>query len=413
VGTQSGLDRLVVAGDNEYRVENVTKSNNVFGFTKILWVDTRGEAYALQTTGAILEISPVVPITSKYIPQLFIEEISVNGKPIQNDRKTQSFSYKEQNLNFNVAAPTFVDEKQVKYSYRLSGIGNKSWSEPSSNASINLLNLAPGAYTFEVRALFPSTSYPSKQISYSFVITPPWWQTWWFRIILIVSGIGVIAWLLRFYYKAKLEKQKIIFEKQKAIELERTRIAMEMHDDLGSGLTTIRYLAGGLTLDASGITKDKATKIASSAKELVDSMNDIIWTMKSDNSSLEEMLAYIRKQAAEQLENNSIDYSFDFPKMIPDIKLSSEQKRNILMISKEAVHNIIKHAKANHVNLKASAEQGLLQLSFADDGKGINLHDPRQFGNGLKNMQRRAEEIGAMIEIQNSQGTTIIINVKI
>jgi signal transduction histidine kinase len=188
---------------------------------------------------------------------------------------------------------------------------------------------------------------------------------------------------------------------------------MEMHDDLGSGLTTIRYLAGGLTLDASGVTRDKATKIASSAKELVDSMNDIIWTMKSDNSSLDEMLAYIRKQAAEQLENNSIDYSFDFPKVIPDIKLSSEQKRNLLMISKEAVHNIIKHAKASHVNLKASAENGLLQLSFADDGRGINIHQTREFGNGLKNMRRRAEEIGAMMEIQDSQGTTITINVKI
>ena len=142
-------------------------------------------------------------------------------------------------------------------------------------------------------------------------------------------------------------------------------------------------------------------------------MNDIIWTMKSDNSSLEEMLVYIRKQTAEQLESNSIEYSFDFPKVIPDIKLSSEQKRNLLMISKEAVHNIIKHAKASHVYLRAYAENGLLQLSFADDGRGIDIYDTRQFGNGLKNMRKRAEEIGALMDIRNSQGTTITINVKI
>ena len=204
----------------------------------------------------------------------------------------------------------------------------------------------------------------------------------------------------------------IFFEKQKAVEQERTRIAMEMHDDLGSGLTTIRYLAGGLSADASSSTKDKAVKIATSAKQLVDSMNDIIWTIKSDNNSLAEVLGYIRKQAAELLENVNIDYSFHFPKNIKEVQLTNEQKRNLLLITKEAVHNIIKHSKATTVKISAVQNNGLLQLSIADNGKGFdNSHTPA--GNGLKNMYRRAEEMGASMEVTNSVGTQITWTVKL
>jgi signal transduction histidine kinase len=219
--------------------------------------------------------------------------------------------------------------------------------------------------------------------------------------------------LFREYFKRKLQKQRISLEKQQAIEKERTRIAMEMHDDLGSGLTTIRYLAGGLSATMPEGMKNKASKIVNSAQELIDSMNDIIWTIKSDNNSLEELLAYIRKQAAEQLENGAIDYRFDFPNAIPDIKLSSEQKRNLLMISKEAVHNIVKHAMASHVKLKAETRNGILQLSFIDNGRGINIIEKKHSGNGLKNMQRRAEEIGAEMEIRNSQGTTVSVTIHV
>jgi signal transduction histidine kinase len=204
-----------------------------------------------------------------------------------------------------------------------------------------------------------------------------------------------------------MRKQKIIFEKHQAVEQERTRIAMEMHDDLGSGLTAISYLAGGLSVESSAATRDRAEKIASSAKTLVDSMNDIIWTMKSDNNSAKDALAYMRKQVAEQLETADINFSFDFPQHIPEISLSSEQKRNLLLISKEIIHNIIKHAHANEVAITAQINNRFLQLKIADNGKGFDPVKLTPFGNGLKNMQRRASEIDAQLEIDSHAGTTI------
>ena len=116
-------------------------------------------------------------------------------------------------------------------------------------------------------------------------------------------------------------------------------------------------------------SKEKAEKIASSAKSLVDNMNDIIWTMKSDNNTLTETLAYIRKQAAEQLDTAGIDYHIEFPKELPELKLSNELKRNLLLISKEAIHNIVKHSAATNVSLTAYLVTGQLELKITDNGK--------------------------------------------
>ena len=113
VGTQTGLDRLVVSTPNEYRIENITKSNNIFASIKTIWVNSRNETYALTNTGTLFQLLPVQPTGKKYEPQLFIEEIKVNGEPVQPGASSLRLPYNSQNLNFSIAAPTYVDEKLV------------------------------------------------------------------------------------------------------------------------------------------------------------------------------------------------------------------------------------------------------------------------------------------------------------
>jgi hypothetical protein len=132
VGTQTGLDRLVVSTPNEYRIENITKSNNIFGFIKTIWVNSRNETYALTNTGTLFQLLPVQPTGKKYEPQLFIEEIKVNGEPVQPGASYLRLPYNRQNLNFSVAAPTYIDEKQVLYSYRLTGSNKGAWNEAAA-----------------------------------------------------------------------------------------------------------------------------------------------------------------------------------------------------------------------------------------------------------------------------------------
>ena len=411
VGTQSGLDKVSME-NGQFIVEGITRNNNIFQLIQAIAIAKNNQVWTFGNFGSIIRITNN-PVSKEFQPQLQISQVRAGDTVIDMPASGLTVSHLQNNITVEVAAPSFIDEKQIMFSYLLEGSDNKHWSTPSRQATLNFINLPHGRYNLKIKASFPISSYQPREIAYAFTITPPWWDTWWSQLLMAATFVAMIVLAIRFYYQRKLQKQKILFEKQQAVEQERTRIAMEMHDDLGSGLTTIRYLAGGLSLQSGNSSKDKAEKIVSSAKSLVDNMNDIIWTMKSDNNSLSEALAYIRKQAAEQLETAGIDYHIDFPKNLPAIKLSNELKRNLLLISKEAVHNIVKHARATNVSLSAEWEAGKLRLWIADNGKGIDLPNLSTFGNGIKSMKKRAEEIKALLEVMNSEGTTIIITAPI
>jgi signal transduction histidine kinase len=410
VGTQAGLDRLIVSTPGKYRIENITKNNNIFDFIGNLWVNSRNETYALTNTGILYQLLPFQLKHEEYEPNLFIEEVTVNGEQVQQGVSHLRFPYKSQNITFNIAAPTYIDEKQVLYSYQLTSNNNGAWSEPTSNASINLLNLSPGEYTLNVKATFRSTAYASKELSSHFVISPPWWQSWWFRMLagLIVFCLLVIT--IRIYYLRKLKKKFAILEKQQAIEKERTRIATDMHDDLGAGLSTIRFLSEKVKRNSfSEITKIDADKIVINSNELVQKMNEIIWAMNEKNDTLEDLLFYTRSYAVEYCEENSLSCETYLPETVPHVFVSGEIRRNVFLTVKESLHNIVKHANAKKVIIDFKINATLLVM-IKDDGKGLS-ENGKTNGNGLRNMQKRIESVNGIFEIVNSNG--VIVKMKV
>jgi len=372
-----------------------------------------GKCIAGNTNG-LVSFYPDKFLKNLYPPRAQLEHIYINDTLYKvtncaNEINNIHLTYRENTFAFDFSAIIFQHNNDCVYEYKLEGY-DKDWIKSSATHFTRYSKISPGDYTFKLRVydvngvISPFTKELQIEISKAF------WQTTLFRIALLII-ILFIGWLfIKWYFSAKIRKQKIIFEKQQAVDQERTRIAMEMHDDLGSGLTAIRYLAGSLSGQSSSATKDNAVKIANSAQSLVESMNDIIWTMKSDNNTLQEFLAYTRKQTGEQLEMAGIDFRFNLPENIPDIKLSSEQKRNLLLISKEAIHNIIKHSGASEVLVTTQIANDCFELKISDNGKGINTEKISQFGNGLKSMNRRAQEMNAQLNILNSSGTTIIVS---
>jgi len=344
-----------------------------------------------------------------------IEDIRVNGKSLL-DQQTRtkgsslSLSYEKRNITFSVAATSFIDEKQIQYSYLLSGGGNKNWSDTSTLADINLLNLSPGNYTLHVKAFFPSPNYPPKQTEFSFSIQPPWWQTWWFRIGIAVCAIGIMIIGIRFYYRRKLEKQRSLLEKKQAIEKERTRIASDMHDDLGAGLSTIRFLSEKVKRNSfSDVTKDDAAKIVSNSDELMQKMNEIIWAMNEKNDTLEDLIYYTRSYAVEYCSGNNLNCDTHLPETIPPVFVSGEIRRNVFLIVKEVLHNIVKHAAAKKVMINIMIDHALT-ITISDDGKGFSPND-RTTGNGLRNMQKRTELMKGDLTISSSHGAVIKLSV--
>jgi signal transduction histidine kinase len=307
-----------------------------------------------------------------------------------------------------VAALSFIDERSINYSYLLQGSGNDNWSKASNNSSFNFINLSPGNYTLKVRSDFPEAIYPSQVISYSFIIEPPWWETWWFRIVVSLMIVGLSVLMIRFYYQRKLEKQRTFLEKQQAIEKERTRIATDMHDDLGAGLSRIKFLS-----ETIGIKKQKQlpfeediTKIRQYSHEMIDKMGEIVWALNEKNDSLSDLLSYTRSYTVEYLSQNGVNCSIDSPELLPSSFVSGEFRRNIFLSVKEILHNVVKHSQANQVCIAIQIADKLY-INIQDDGIGFDRNKIRPYSNGLINIEKRMKDIGGIMEIQNKKGTMV------
>jgi signal transduction histidine kinase len=411
VGTQTGLDRIVFNPGSSYRIENFSKSSNFFALIFQSWADTK-QAYALTYSGVILQLSPAMEQRTNNTPRLLLEEMRVNAQPVSAEKK--DFSYTENNLSFFMAAPSFIDEKQVAYSYLLEGSGNKQWSDTASaNAIINLTNLSAGKYMLKVKAFFPSTTYAPAELSYSFKITAPWWQTGWFRIMIGLLIIGLLIPGIRFYYRRKLEKQMVALEKQQAIEKERTRIATDMHDDLGAGLSRIKFLSQSiLSKKKDEIIKAELEKITSFSDEMTEKMGEIIWALNEKNDTLADLIAYTRSFTAEYLANHNIECEANTPLYLPGTFITGEMRRNIFLSVKECLHNIVKHAEATKVCFSVVLDSAM-QIIIHDNGKGIDWNNQRAFSNGIQNICRRMKEINGEVGFSNEQGTKVSLTIPI
>ncbi len=208
--------------------------------------------------------------------------------------------------------------------------------------------------------------------------------------------------------KLKLETERKEMEKQVAVlaakQDERNRISVDMHDELGSGVTAIRLMSEIVKTKMKDQTLPEIEKISNSANELLNKMNTIIWTMTSSNDTVENLVAYIRSYAVEFFENTAIDCYFTMPASIPPREISGEKRRNIFLSVKESLNNVVKHSQSSVVKINVAVNERLM-IEIQDDGVGINMEKLRKFGNGLNNMKKRMASIDGEFNIENWQGT--------
>lgn len=199
--------------------------------------------------------------------------------------------------------------------------------------------------------------------------------------------------------------QQVVLEKQAELENERRRIAADMHDDLGSGLTRITYLSQmALKSDA----ENNLQKIKKTASELVGNMSELIWVMKEENNTLEDLTTYIKSYAVDYFENNNIAFAIEMPDSFGAVTVSGNQRRNLFLSVKESFHNIVKHAEAKNVRISIGVDD-CLHICINDDGIGMNAEKTgnRIVGNGLKNMRARIESMAGKVDIQQAGGTQV------
>ena len=296
-------------------------------------------------------------------------------------------------LHFEFSAPGFINEKQILYSYRLVGSNNISWSSPANEHSVSYASLQPGHYRFEVRTIGWNMQW-GKITEFSFTITPPFWQTWWFYLLCAVVVALILYALYRYRIHQLLSMQKI-----------RNRIAVDLHDDIGSTLTNISILS---TLSHRNLQQpQQAAKYLQRISEEVDAsgqaLDDIIWSVNSKNDTLEEMLVRMRRFAAELFDQSDVHCKLELKETSSVKKMNMEQRRDIYLIYKESLNNIYKHAQAKNVSIRVWLDKGYLWMEINDDGKGFNISKSSD-RNGLKNMHSRIDKWKGSINIVSEEG---------
>jgi signal transduction histidine kinase len=307
----------------------------------------------------------------------------------------------------------------VFYQYRILGY-DSSWQQSSSPSKLPWSHLKTGTYFFEVRAYSPINKSWSKILLTEIDIKPPFWEVWIYRIGTIVIILFAGLFYRKYELKKKYISREVIADRQKAIDMERARIARDFHDGIGATLSQISISSDVaskklLEKDYNG-ANEEISFVTKSIHNLTETLRDIIWTLDNKNNKLEDLVVNIRFQAARLLQSKGIKLVFNSELISGDIPLTSEFRRNVFFIMKEVLNNTCKHSVASQLNIDISFNKEKFSLDVQDNGVGICFHenclDPRQ-GKGLTNIKHRAEIIGGTLEMISAQpqGTRVKLTV--
>ena len=401
-GTGTGLIQISM-NEKDTITENLSLRNNIFPPFVSLLNTPDSSTICLTGSGNLYRLQKDTKFSSGYVPVAFFTSINVNDKQINNE--THAFSYQENNFSFSISAPSFLDNKNMKFHFLLTGDGTH-WEQHTNNADYAINNLPPGSYTLTATVQFPGRFYPDKQLLYNFTIKNPFWKQWWFITLTVLTAIAIIYLLFNNYYKKQLQKKLVILEKKQAIEKERTRIATDMHDDFGASLSRIKFLSEKLQLHKPDSPAEKTDlgKISIYSDEMSEKLNEIVWALNQRYDSLGDLVSFCRSYASEYLQDKNIKLNFNAGEMNEN-KIQGEVRRNIFLVIKESLQNIVKHAAATEVTVSFSYDKLVneIRVAIADNGKGIDKETIRPFANGLENMKKRMADINGSFSIENKE----------
>ncbi|HMJ45936.1 MAG TPA: two-component regulator propeller domain-containing protein [Ferruginibacter sp.] len=401
IGSNLGLDKLIAEGNN-FRVFNFSRVNNYFAHINVI-LPLENNSLWLTTINGLVNItdeeSEKTPPYRVYITSVDLKDTTFNYGLHSRGTKV-NLSYSQNQAEFEFSAPSYLNEKQTLYSYRLTGSADTSWSIPSNIHNVSYASLQPGNYKFEVRTLGWNEVWGQPE-NFSFSIQPPYWKRWWFY--------SMIAFLLIiFFYAFYLYRIRQLLRMQNV----RNRIASDLHDDIGSTLTNINMLSeiSRKNLDQPREAEKFLHRISEEVTATSQALNDIIWSVNSRNDSMEEILSRMRRYAAELFDNSNTNCNLTLDESIAGKKISMEQRRDVYLIYKELMNNVVRHASAKNVWVDVHLQNGKLRLIIKDDGKGFEpmLVTNR---NGLKNIRSRVTKWKGNVEIESQpgEGTTIEI----
>jgi len=302
------------------------------------------------------------------------------------------------------------------------------WIEAGGRRSVNYSHLAPGHYTFLVTACNNDGVWNETGARLEFVLLPFFWQTTSFRIALLVVLLAATAGLVWFDTRRRMRRKLALLQMQHAVEFERSRIAQDIHDDLGSHLTRITMLSESARANPTRTEAD-LQNIYGTARELTRAMDEIVWAVNPRHDTLEGLLSYLEKFALDFLRTAGLRCRLDFPMPLPPWTLTAELRHNLFLAFKEALNNAAKHSQATAVNVAVELQPAGFTLIIADDGLGLPevagaRTTPRpdspaspaarlMGGDGINNMKRRMSKIGGTFALESQPGKGVRVRLAV
>ncbi|WP_138430142.1 ligand-binding sensor domain-containing protein [Fodinibius saliphilus] len=395
IGTNKGVIRFDY---EEYssNVENTTQSFKLFTQDQGLVANEMNAGAVFKdrdghlwfgTVGGVTEFNPNFEKNDDTPPHVHIENIEVSGKAIPLEQNLEIGS-DNHNITFEFIGISFSAPEQVMYEYRLKNSG-EGWQK-TKQPSVRYSALMAGDYTFEVKAQNYNGKWSRETAKIRFTVLAPFWQQWWFIGIVILTILAIVAFIYNYYRVRKMVD----------IERMRVRIASDLHDDVGSSLTEIALQSDFLqTMDVSDGLEESLQQIGAQSRKIVSSLDDIVWSIDARNDTMGDLTDRMQDYVNNVLSKLNVHYHFDGDMQA---KLEVSHKENLYLIFKEAINNIAKHSNADTVSISLAMEDQGFMLSVKDNGTSST--NDRKSGQGLRNMEMRANRIDADIIFESENG---------
>jgi ligand-binding sensor domain-containing protein/two-component sensor histidine kinase len=368
--------------------------------------DARGTLW-FGTTEGLVKYEPLIDEGNK-TPEILLTKIEIEGKAQKiSATGTRQISLPplapEQNqVRIDFVSLAALDDEDVHYQYRFDS--QADWSPPSKERFVNFAGLSAGDYKIEFRAVAGSNLTSEKPAVVTFKILPPFYFRAWFLALAASVFVGTVYGFYRYRLQNLL-----------GVERTRTRIATDLHDDIGANLAKISILSEIAKMQsANGSRKNNhlLETIAAASRDSVAAMSDIVWAINPERDSVLDMIHRMREFAEGTLSEKAIQFIFNAPDAAGELKLSMDTRRDLFLIFKESINNAVKYAGCSRLTVEFRVEGGEIFLQITDDGLGFDPSGASR-GNGLTNMKSRTEKLGGEFEMFSGIGRGTTIKVRI
>ena len=388
------------------------------------------------TLKGLVIVDPNVQLSKLPAPTVLLEQVSVDGvshsvfgmsmsPSAEHDSEfvgttngVFSLGPGRHRIEFQYTALGFDSPERIRFRYRLHGL-DPDWLEAGNRRFASYSYVPPGSYSFQVIACNADGLWNTAGTSIGLMVSKFFWQTWWFIGLLSATLLVLVGAGVRFIVKRNLQRRLKHLEQERVLERERTRIAQDLHDEMGAKLCRISFLSEHVRRNHNGMAPELRHQIASisdASREVLHSLDEIVWAVNPQNDTLEHVVSYIGHYASEFFQETGIECKVNIAGRPPSYSLSAQLRHNLLLAVHEAFTNVLKHSKANQVDVAILLSADAFEVTVSDNGAGFDLssitsleNSSNPAGDGLRNMRQRLSDISGRCSIDSNvgKGTTV------